>query len=37
LAAREYVEKRRQIAMDRGLGDKLAAARNAKKVKQTGE
>ena len=37
LAAREYVEKRRQIALDRGLGDKLAAARDAKKVKQTGE
>jgi predicted transcriptional regulator len=37
LAAREYVEKRRQIALDRGLGDKLAAARDAKKVKQAGE
>jgi predicted transcriptional regulator len=37
LAAREYVEKKRQIALDRGLGDKLTAARNAKKVKQTGE
>lgn len=36
LAAREYVEKRRQIALDRGLGDKLAAARDAKKVKQAG-
>jgi predicted transcriptional regulator len=37
LAAREYVEKRRQIALDRGLGDKLAAARDAKKVKRAGE
>jgi predicted transcriptional regulator len=37
LAAREYVEKKRQIALDRGLGDKLAAARDAKKGKQTGE
>ena len=36
LAASEYVEKRRQIALDRGLGDKLAAARDAKKMKQTG-
>jgi predicted transcriptional regulator len=37
LAATEYVAKRRQIALDRGLGDKLAAARAARKVKQTGE
>jgi len=36
LAATEYVEKRRQIALDRGLGDKLAAARDAKKIKRTG-
>jgi len=35
-AAREYVEKRRQIALDRGLGDKLAAARDAKQMKRTG-
>jgi predicted transcriptional regulator len=34
LAAVEYVEKRRQIALDRGLGDKLVAAREAKKAKQ---
>jgi len=37
LAATQYVEKRRQIALDKGLGDKLAAAREAKKKKQTGE
>ena len=37
LAAVEYVEKRRQIALDRGLGDKLVAAREAKKAKQLGE
>ena len=37
LAATEYIAKRRQIALDRGLGDKLAAARAAKKAKQTGE
>jgi predicted transcriptional regulator len=37
LAATEYVAKRRQIALDRGLGDKLAAAREAKKAKQAGE
>jgi len=37
LAAVEYVEKRRQIALDRGLGDKLAAAREAKKARQLGE
>jgi predicted transcriptional regulator len=37
LAAREYVEKRRQIALDRGLGDKLTAARAAKKERETGE
>jgi predicted transcriptional regulator len=34
LAAAEYVAKRRQAALDRGLGDKLAAARAAKKAKQ---
>ncbi len=37
LAAMEYVEKRRRIALERGLGDKLAAAREAKKNKQMGE
>ena len=37
LAAVEYVEKRRKIALDRGLGDKLVAAREAKKAKQLGE
>jgi len=37
LAATEYVEKRRQAALDRGLGEKMAAARAAKKAKQTGE
>ena len=37
LAATEYVAKRRQIAMDRGLGDKLATAREAKKKNQKGE
>jgi predicted transcriptional regulator len=37
LAAVEYVAKRRQIALDRGLGDKLVAARAAKKAKQLGE
>jgi predicted transcriptional regulator len=34
LAATEYVAKRRQAALDRGLGDKLAAARAAKKANQ---
>ena len=37
LAATKYVEKRRQAALDRGLGEKLVAARAAKKAKQTGE
>jgi predicted transcriptional regulator len=37
LAAIEYVEKRRQIALDRGLGAKLVAAREAKKARQLGE
>jgi predicted transcriptional regulator len=37
LAATEYVAKRRQIALDRGLGAKMAAARAAKKANQTGE
>jgi len=37
LAATEYVAKRRQMALDRGLGDNLAAAREAKKAKQAGE
>jgi predicted transcriptional regulator len=37
LAATEYVEKRRQAALDRGLGEKLVAARAARKAKQTGE
>jgi len=34
LAATEYVAKRRQMALDRGLEHKLAAARAAKKAKQ---
>lgn len=33
LAARQYVEKRRQMALDRGLAEKLASARNARKAK----
>ncbi len=37
LAAIDYVEKRRRIALERGLGEKLAAARGVKKNKQTGE
>ena len=37
LAATEYVAKRRQAALDRGLGEQLAAARAARKAKQTGE
>jgi predicted transcriptional regulator len=37
LAATDYVAKRRQAALDRGLGDNLAKARAAKKAKQTGE
>ncbi len=37
LAATEYVAKRRQMALDRGLGDNLAAAREAKKAKQAKE
>ena len=37
LAATEYVAKRRQMALDRGLGEKMAAARAARKTKQTGE
>ena len=37
LAATDYVAKRRQAALDRGLGEKLAAAREAKKAKQTQE
>ena len=37
LAATQYVEKRRQIALDRGLAEKLAAARAAKKAPKTAE
>jgi len=37
LAATQYVEKRRQIALDRGLAEKLAAARAAKKDRKTAE
>ncbi|MFH1083166.1 MAG: MucR family transcriptional regulator [Pseudomonadota bacterium] len=37
LAATKYVEKRRQAALDRGLGEKLAATRKAKKAKQAEE
>lgn len=35
LAAKNYSESRRQMAIDRGLGDKLAAARAAKVKKAT--
>jgi len=37
LAATGYVAKRRQMALDRGLAENLAAARAAKKAKQTQE
>ena len=37
LAATAYVEKRRQAALDRGLGDKLVAARAARKTKKTAQ
>jgi len=37
LAATQYVEKRRQIALDRGLAEKLATARAAKKERKTAE
>jgi predicted transcriptional regulator len=37
LAATEYVAKRRQAALDRGLGAKLVAAREAKKARELGE
>lgn len=37
LAATEYIAKRRQSALDRGLGENLAKARAARKAKQTGE
>jgi predicted transcriptional regulator len=37
LAAMEYVAKRRQAALDRGLGAKLVAAREAKKARELGE
>jgi predicted transcriptional regulator len=33
LAATEYIEKRRQMALDRGLGEKLAKAREMRKKK----
>lgn len=33
LAAKDYVEKRRQMAIERGLGDNLAKARTAKATK----
>lgn len=33
LAAIQYVEKRRQAALDRGLGERLVAAREAKKAR----
>jgi predicted transcriptional regulator len=36
LAAVEYVAKRRQIALEKGLGDKLVAAREARRAKQQG-
>jgi len=34
LAAKDYSESRRQMAIDKGLGDKLAAARKAKGKKK---
>lgn len=34
LSATDYVEKRRQAALDKGLGDKLVAARKARKAKK---
>ncbi len=34
LAARSYSESRRQMAVDRGLGDNLAKARAARRVKK---
>lgn len=37
LAAVEYVARRRQAALDRGLGAKLAAAREARKKRELGE
>jgi predicted transcriptional regulator len=37
LAATEYVAKRRQAALDRGLGAKLVAAREARKARELGE
>ena len=37
LAATDYVAKRRQAALDRGLGAKMAAERAAKKAKQSQE
>ena len=37
LAAIDYVAKRRQAALDRGLGAKLVAAREAKKARELGE
>lgn len=37
LAATEYVAKRRQAALDRGLGAKLVAAREARKGRELGE
>jgi len=37
LAATDYVAKRRQIALDRGLGDNLAKARAARKANQERE
>jgi predicted transcriptional regulator len=37
LAATDYVAKRRQSSLDKGLGDNLAKARAARKAKQMGE
>ena len=37
LAATEYVAKRRQAALDKGLGEKMAAARAARKARQATE
>jgi hypothetical protein len=37
LAATEYVAKKHQMALDRGVGDKLVAARVVRKIKQAEE
>ena len=37
LSATDFIAKRRQAALDKGLGEKMAAARAAKKAKQVSE